>query len=165
MAILPIRRLGDPVLREKAKPIGEIDDDLRKLVADMAETMYDAPGVGLAANQIGILKRVMVLDVDAEKGDLRVFVNPEIVWQSDEKEEDEEGCLSVLPDAKVPVARAKQVKLKALDLDGKEVTFTAEGLLARAIQHEMDHLDGLLIINRTDRRSRREILKQLSEIR
>jgi peptide deformylase len=145
--IRPILRYPDPELKRKSAPITVINDGIRKLVADMAETMYDAPGVGLAAPQIGVHQRVIVIDVSGkdEKPDLIVAINPVIV-HSEGEAYDEEGCLSV-PKYAANVRRHASVVVKALNLEGEEVTYRAEELLAIAFQHEIDHLDGVLFVD------------------
>jgi peptide deformylase len=159
VSILPIRKLGDPVLREVSRPVERFDDSLRRLVDDMFETMYAAPGVGLAANQVGIAMRFFVYD-DGD-GSLGFVANPEL---SDLRKEDvrEEGCLSV-PGPFYPTARALRVHLRGQDVDGTALDVKAEGLLARIFQHETDHLDGRLYIDRLDDDGRREVMKQLRE--
>ncbi len=143
----PIRILGDPVLREKAKPITEINGDLQALIEDMAETMYEAKGLGLAANQIGETKRIFVLDLGQRenKPELLVFINPEIVEAEGDLYE-EEGCLSI-PGYSAKVHRKAKVLVRALDREGKEFERELEGLGARAIQHELDHLNGVLYVD------------------
>jgi peptide deformylase len=160
MATYPIRMYGDPVLRMEAKPVIDIDSAVRSLVRDMIETMYDAPGVGLAASQIGIPRRVAVFDVQDELG-ARVMINPEIVERSGEWEF-EEGCLSV-PDRYWPIVRPGFVRVKALDLDGNEIELAGDGLLGRVLQHEVDHLDGYLLIDRLPKRVRKNALKELRD--
>lgn len=148
MAVLPILTYPNPVLREPATPVQEVTDEIRQLVEDMAETMYDAPGVGLAANQVGVAKRIFVIDVaaDDEPSDLKVFINPEITGQAGTQTWNE-GCLS-FPSATEDIKRAETVTVKALDVDGNEFTLEADGLLAVAIQHENDHLNGVLMIDK-----------------
>jgi peptide deformylase len=141
MALLNILRYPDPRLHKVAKPVTVFDERLKKLVADMAETMYDAPGVGLAATQVDVHEQVIVIDVSDTNNELRVFINPEITWSSDEKQVYDEGCLSV-PGIYDGVERPARVKARALDADGKEFEVEADGLLAVCIQHEMDHLKG-----------------------
>lgn len=154
---LPIKVIGDPVLREKTKETKLDDPALEKLVSDMEKTLREAEGVGLATSQIGVLKRVIIFDV----GDgLKVLINPEIVWKSEEEVEEEEGCLSI-PGAKVSVKRAAKVRIKGRDLTGKPVELNAEGLLARVLQHEIDHLNGVLIIDRTSSEERRRVLGEM----
>ncbi len=140
MALLPILRFPDPRLRKVAVPITNIDDGIRRLAADMAETMYEAPGIGLAATQVDVHKQLIVIDVSEEKNTLLVLINPEIV--ADEGEQvGEEGCLSV-PGVYDKVERAERVTVRYLDLDGQSCEIDAEGLLAVCIQHELDHLHG-----------------------
>jgi len=160
MAIYPIRTFGDPVLRMETKPVTEIDDTVRALVRDMIETMYDAPGVGLAANQIGVPRRIAVFDAQDEMG-ARVMINPEIVETSGEWEY-EEGCLSV-PGRYWNIVRPGFARVLALDLDGNEIEYAGDGLLGRVLQHEVDHLEGLLLIDRLDRAERKQALKELRE--
>jgi len=145
MALLPILRYPDPRLHKVAKPVERIDARIRQLVRDMADTMYDAPGVGLAATQVDVHERVIVIDVSENANDLRVLINPEILWASDERKVYEEGCLSV-PDIRDQVERPDRVKVQALDLDGKLHTFEADGLLAVCVQHEIDHLNGKVFV-------------------
>lgn len=145
MALLPILRYPDPRLHKIAKPVTSFDERLKKLVADMAETMYEAPGVGLAATQIDVHERVIVIDVSDTRDQLIVLVNPEIVWASAEKRVYDEGCLSV-PGIYDGVERPAQVRVKALDADGKHHEFDADGLLAVCVQHEMDHLMGRVFV-------------------
>ena len=148
MAIRPIVRYGDPVLAAPAKPVLEFDDALRTLVADMIQTMYAAPGVGLAATQIGVPLRLAVIDVSVgeKPGELMVLVNPEMT-STEGTQEVEEGCLSV-PEFVEVVKRPARAEIRAFDLEGKEYTRQGEGLLARAFQHELDHLDGRLFLDR-----------------
>ena len=146
MALLKILRYPDPRLHKIAKPVTEFGTEhLRQLVKDMAETMYDAPGVGLAATQVDVHERVVVIDVSETTDQLRVFVNPEITWASDEKQVYDEGCLSV-PGIYDGVERPARVKVKARDVEGKEFELDADGLLAVCIQHEMDHLMGKVFV-------------------
>ncbi|MCZ8439912.1 peptide deformylase [Achromobacter xylosoxidans] len=145
MALLPILRYPDPRLHKKAKPVAEVDDRIRQLVRDMAETMYDAPGVGLAATQVDVHERVVVIDVSEESNQLLVLINPEITWRSDDYKIYEEGCLSV-PGIYDEVERASRIHCKALDIDGKPFEFDADGLLAVCVQHELDHLEGKVFV-------------------
>jgi peptide deformylase len=145
MSLLPILRYPDPRLHKIAKPVTVFDERLKKLAADMAETMYDAPGVGLAATQVDVHEQLIVIDVSETHDQLRVFINPEIVWASEERTVYEEGCLSV-PGIYDGVERPSRVKVKALDLDGKEFEVEADGLFAVCIQHEMDHLKGKVFV-------------------
>ncbi len=160
MALYPIRTYGDPVLRLKTKPVDTIDDTIAILVADMIETMYAAPGVGLAANQIGISKRIAVFDAQDELGP-RVLINPEIVEVSGEWEY-EEGCLSV-PGYAWEIKRPGFARVKALDLKGNEVEYAGDGLLGRVLQHEVGHLDGGLLFDVLPRMMRKRALKDLRE--
>ncbi len=145
MALLPILRYPDPRLHKIAKPVITFDERLKKLVADMAETMYEAPGVGLAATQVDVHERVIVIDVSETRDELRVLINPEIVWASDEKQVYDEGCLSV-PGIYDGVERPARVRVKAVDAEGKALEFEADGLLAVCVQHEMDHLMGKVFV-------------------
>ena len=145
MPLLNILRYPDPRLHKIAKPVTVFDERLKKLVEDMAETMYDAPGVGLAASQVDVHRQLIVIDTSETRSDLRVFINPEIVWASTELQVYEEGCLSV-PGIYDGVERHSQVKVKALDAEGKSFELEAEGLLAVCIQHEMDHLKGKVFV-------------------
>ncbi|THF62078.1 peptide deformylase [Pseudothauera rhizosphaerae] len=144
MALLPILRYPDPRLHTRAAPVAVVDDHIRKLVRDMAETMYEAPGIGLAATQVNVHKRVVVIDVTEDKSALMAFINPEIVERAGEQV-CEEGCLSV-PGVYEKVTRAERVKVRALDADGKPFELEAEGLLAVCVQHEIDHLDGKVFV-------------------
>ena len=145
MALLPILEYPDPRLRTIARPVTAFDDRLRKLVADMAETMYEAPGVGLAASQVDVHERIVVIDTSETKDDLQVFINPEIVWASDEQVECEEGCLSV-PGVYDAVTRPARVRLRAQDEHGEPFELDCAGLLAVCVQHEMDHLLGKVFV-------------------
>ena len=155
-----IRQYPEPVLREPAQPVTEFSDDLRALTARMIRLMDDASGVGLAGNQVGLLRRVLVYRPDREDAEARALVNPEFVEQSDETESDEEGCLSLGP-LRVPVERHLRVSVKAQDENGEPVQVDAEGLEARILQHEIDHLDGVLTIDRTTPEERRRALAEL----
>jgi peptide deformylase len=165
MAVLPIRVFPDSVLRERAKPVEKVTPELQRLIDDMAETMYDAPGVGLAANQVGVLQRVFVIDVanEDEPSDLCVFINPEIVHKEGEIVW-KEGCLS-FPGVTESVERAESVRVKALDRDGNPFEMEAEGLMAVAIQHENEHLDGELMIDHLGPVRRRLVQRKLSKKR
>lgn len=160
MAIYPIRTFGDPVLRMKTKEITEVDDTVVTLAQDMIETMYDAPGVGLAANQIGVSRQIAVFDAQDELGP-RVMINPVITETSGDWEYDE-GCLSV-PGHYWEISRPAFARVKALDLDGKEVEYAGDGLLGRVLQHEIDHLNGGLLIDMLPKRVRKRALKELRE--
>jgi len=145
MALLKILRYPDPRLHKVAKPVTEFGERLAKLVADMAETMYDAPGVGLAATQVDVHERVVVIDVSESHDELHVFVNPEITWASEEKQVYDEGCLSV-PGIYDGVERPARVKVRAQDAKGEFFELECDGLLAVCIQHEMDHLMGKVFV-------------------
>jgi len=159
MAVLPIRKLPDPVLRAKAKRVRFIDKSIQKLVDNMIETMYDASGVGLAANQVGVLLRIAV--VRESEQDVIVLINPEMVRRSEE-EEMEEACLSV-PGYKGMVKRSVAVVVKGLNRKGKEIRVKAEGLVAHALQHELDHLNGVLYIDRLDSRDKLQPVEPQSQ--
>ncbi len=159
MAVLPIRIFGDPVLREKCPEVEMIDDDVRVLVENLADSLPRPGGAGLSANQLGILKRVFVYE---DEGETVACINPRLVSVSEEKEQDMEGCLS-LPGAVVPVERHTAVELEYTDLRGERKRVQVEGWLARVFQHEIDHLDGVLILDRTDRSSRVEALQVLQD--
>lgn len=162
MALLTILHHPDPRLREKAKPVSRFDAALQKLIDDMFETMYAAPGVGLAATQVGIAQRIAVMDCAREdKSEPMVFINPEILEQA-EVAEVEEGCLSV-PGVADKLKRFHRVKARALDRHGKPFEIEAEGLLAQCIQHEIDHLDGKLYIDRLSSLKRERLLKRQKE--
>lgn len=165
MALLPILHHPDPRLREKAKPVTRFDASLQKLIDDMFETMYAAPGVGLAATQVGVAQRVAVMDCmrDDNSSQPLVFVNPEIIEQDDAADV-EEGCLSV-PGVADRLKRFGRVKARALDRHGKAFEIEAEGLLAQCIQHEIDHLDGKLYIDRLSSLKRERLLKRQKEER
>ncbi len=145
MPLLNILRYPDPRLHKIAKPVAVFDERLKKLAADMAETMYDAPGVGLAATQVDVHEQLIVIDTSETHDDLRVFVNPEIVWASEETQIYDEGCLSV-PGIYDGVERPERVKVRAFDVHGKVFEVDADGLLAVCIQHEMDHLKGKIFV-------------------
>lgn len=161
MAILAIRIYPDPVLREPARPVGAVDDDVRKLIADMGETMRAAPGVGLAAPQVGVQRRVLVYAM-SEEDDVIGLVDPEIVERGDETITEDEGCLSI-PGLAYPTPRAQRVLVRALDADGNPVVIDAVDMEARILQHEIDHLDGVLFIERIDPELRREALGIIRE--
>lgn len=144
MAKLNILRYPDPRLYTVAKPVKTVDDKIRKLVADMAETMYAAPGIGLAATQVDVHLQLLIIDISEERNDLRVFINP-VLLSTDGVAINEEGCLSV-PGIYDRVARAERITVQALDVDGKAFTLEAEGLMAVCIQHEMDHLLGKVFV-------------------
>lgn len=165
MAIRDILIIPDKTLRQVSRPVERVNADIRKLVEDMFETMYDAPGIGLAAIQIGEPLRIVTMDLakkDEEKQP-RVFVNPEIVWSSEEKNVHEEGCLSI-PEYYEEVERPARVRVKYLDLDGKEHEEQADGLFATCIQHEIDHLNGVLFIDHLSKLKRDRVVKKFTKI-
>lgn len=145
MALLNILQYPDPRLHKKAKPVAVVDERIRRLVRDMAETMYAAPGVGLAASQVDVHERVVVIDISEEGNQLLALINPEITWKSEERATYEEGCLSV-PGVYDEVERAARIRFKALDLNGQPYEMEAEGLLAVCVQHELDHLEGKVFV-------------------
>jgi peptide deformylase len=145
MALLSVLCYPDPRLHKVAKPVEQVDARIKKIVADMADTMYDAPGVGLAATQVDIHERIVVIDVTDEHNELMVFNNPEIVWASSETKSWREGCLSV-PEFYDEVERPSEIRVKALDVEGKEFEIEADGLLAVCLQHELDHLQGKVFV-------------------
>lgn len=164
MAVLPICKYGDPVLRNRALEITEITPELNRLIEDMVDTMYAAPGVGLAANQVGVSKRLMLIDLSVgdDPSQLHVFINPEIVETRGEIEE-EEGCLSI-PDFVEIVTRPEWLRVKYLDQEGQEQEMEAEGLMARAVCHEIDHLDGTLFIDYLRGLKKERILKRIQKV-
>jgi peptide deformylase len=164
MAILPIRVIPDAVLRAKALPVERVDDALRKLLDDLLETMYAAPGIGLAATQVGILKRITVIDVAREGEDKapRFLINPEIVWASEERSVYEEGCLSI-PDYYEDVERPARIRFRHLDRDGTMQEVEADGILATCVQHEIDHLDGVLFIDHISKLKRDMVWKKFAK--
>ena len=145
MALLPILRYPDPRLHTVAQPVQVVDDRIRQIVRDMAETMYAAPGVGLAATQVDIHERIVFIDVSEDGNDLHVLINPEITWKSEELQVYEEGCLSV-PGVYDEVQRAARIRVSALNEQGEACEFDAEGLLAVCVQHELDHLAGKVFV-------------------
>jgi peptide deformylase len=161
MALLNILHFPDERLRTRAAPVEAVDDALRTLIDDMFETMYEAPGIGLAATQVNVHKRFMVIDVTEEKDQPLVFINPEIIEHSG-MEEMEEGCLSV-PGIYEKVRRAEWIKVRALDRNGEEFEMEADGLLAVCIQHEMDHLEGKLFVDYLSELKRSRIRKKLEK--
>jgi peptide deformylase len=164
LPVLPIVKYGDEVLRKPAQLITEIDDALQKLIDDMIETMYAAPGVGLAANQVGVSKRVAVIDLSVGKrpGELHVCINPEVVEREGEQSEDE-GCLSI-PDFTETVVRPERAKLRYLDRDGTPREMWGEGLMARAMCHETDHLNGLLYVDHLRGFKKDRLLKKVAKL-
>jgi peptide deformylase len=164
MALRDILILPDKRLRLVSEPVKKITPEIKTLVEDMFETMYAAPGIGLAAIQVGVPKRVVTMDIAKreDKTDPRVFINPEIIWSSDEPSTYEEGCLSI-PDIHEDVERPAKVRFKYLDLDGKEHEAEADGLFATCIQHEIDHLNGVLFIDHISRLKRDRIVKKFTK--
>ncbi len=163
MAILPILHFPDPRLRNPAQPVARVDDEARRLLDDMLETMYAAPGIGLAAPQVNVSKRMIVIDISEERNDPRYFVNPEILARRG-NEVFEEGCLSV-PNIYETVERAAWVRVKALGRDGKSYELEADGLLAVCIQHEIDHLEGKLFVDYLSELKRGRIRKKMEKLR
>ncbi|MBB3460762.1 peptide deformylase [Rhizobium sp. BK377] len=164
MTIKPLIILPDPVLRQVSKPFERVDADLQRLSDDMLETMYDAPGIGLAAIQIGVPRRMLVIDLSKEGEEKQplVFINPEIVNSSDDRSVYEEGCLSI-PDYYAEVERPAKVTVKYLDREGKEQSVEADGLLATCLQHEIDHLNGVLFIDHISRLKREMVIKKFTK--
>jgi peptide deformylase len=160
MAVLKVRKYGDPILRKRAEPVGEVTPEIRRMVDDMFETMYDEVGIGLAAPQVGISLRLMVVGDDNGRTP-RALVNPVIAERGGDVTA-EEGCLS-LPGIFAPVTRSEWVRLEAQDLEGQPVSIRAKGLTARVFQHEMDHLDGVLFIDRLDAMSRDRIKRKIKK--
>jgi len=165
MAIRPIVKLPDPVLKQVSQPVERVDDELRALVGDMLQTMYDAPGIGLAAVQIGIPRRLLVIDLAKEDQpkDPMAFINPEIVWSSDDLSTYEEGCLSI-PDVFDDVERPAEVKVKYVDEQGAQREMHCTGLMATCIQHEIDHLNGVLFIDHLSRLKRSMVVRKFTKM-
>jgi len=163
MALLQILEFPDPRLRNRAQPVAQVDAALRTLIDDMFETMYAAPGIGLAATQVNVAKRVLVIDLSERRNEPLALINPEILQRAG-VEETEEGCLSV-PGYFDKVTRAEQIRVRALDRDGKQIEFDADGLLAVCIQHEIDHLDGKLFVDYLSELKRTRIRKKLEKER
>lgn len=161
MPLLPILRFPDVRLKKVAAPLTNIDDGIRKLVADMAETMYEAPGIGLAATQVDVHKQIVVIDISEEKNELRVFINPRLE-KFEGAQEGEEGCLSV-PGIYEKVERAERVTVHYLDLDGQAQSLTAEGLLAVCLQHEIDHLQGHVFVDHLSQLKQTRIRNKLAK--
>lgn len=160
MAVLSVRKYGDPALRRRARPVEAVTAEIRKTIADMIDTMYDEVGIGLAAPQVGISLRIMVVG-DEEGREAQALINP-VIGEQGGQATAEEGCLSV-PGVFAPVTRAEWVKLEALDADGAPVVTTAHGLRARVLQHELDHLDGVLFIDRLDPVTRDRIKRKIKK--
>ncbi|KQY13343.1 peptide deformylase [Rhizobium sp. Root482] len=164
MTIKPLIILPDPVLRQLSEPVETVNADIRRLADDMLETMYDAPGIGLAAIQIGIPRRLLVIDVSKEGEDKQpqVFINPQILTSSDERSVYEEGCLSI-PDYYAEVERPAAIKVDYVDLDGRQQIVEADGLLATCLQHEIDHLNGLLFIDYISKLKREMVIRKFTK--
>ena len=167
MSLLPIIIVPDPVLKEIAKPIETITDEIKRQAADMIETMYDAPGIGLAANQVGKLNRMFVMDVDYRKDetsrDAKVLINPEIIWRSEEMSVMEEGCLSI-PKQYAEVERPRTVRVKYIDLNGQVQEMEGTDLASHCLQHELDHLNGVLFVDYLSRLKRNMILRKMDKL-
>ena len=171
MAVLPIIEVPDPRLRAVSEPVAGVDDDVRQLVSDMFDTMYDAPGIGLAAIQVAVPKRVLVIDLQEEEDEEgkpirhpHAFINPEISWVSDELSSYNEGCLSI-PEQYGEVERPARCRATWLDLDGNAQEGEFDGLMATCLQHEMDHLNGVLFLDHLSRLKRDMLLKKLAKLR
>lgn len=164
MTIRKIIMIPDPLLKKVSEPVEQIDGGLQTLLDDMLETMYEAPGIGLAAVQIGIMRRVAVIDCAREDAPPapKFLINPEIIWSSEETSVYQEGCLSI-PEYHEDVERPSQVRVRHLDREGNEQEFDAEGLLATCVQHEIDHLDGILFIDYLSRLKRERIMKKFTK--
>jgi peptide deformylase len=164
MTIKPLIILPDPLLRQQSKPIEQVDSEITRLADDMLETMYDAPGIGLAAIQIGVPRRMLVIDISREDEDRKpvVFINPEILKVSDDVSAYEEGCLSI-PDYYAEVERPASLTVGYIDRDGKKQTVEADGLLATCLQHEIDHLNGVLFIDHISRLKRDMVIKKFTK--
>ncbi|MFN7103656.1 MAG: peptide deformylase [Pseudorhizobium sp.] len=164
MTIKPLIILPDPILRQPSRPFEQVDTEVLRLADDMLETMYDAPGIGLAAVQIGVPRRMLVIDIsrDDEDNKPQVFINPEIVATSDDRSVYEEGCLSI-PDYYAEVERPATVTVQYIGRDGKEQTVEADGLLATCLQHEIDHLNGILFIDHISRLKREMVIKKFTK--
>jgi peptide deformylase len=164
MTIKPLIILPDPILRQVSSKIEQVNGEIRTLADDMLATMYDAPGIGLAAIQIGVSKRMLVIDLSKEGEDKapQVFINPEVVSSSDERSAYEEGCLSI-PDYYAEVERPARITVKHINLDGKEELIEADGLLATCLQHEIDHLNGVLFIDHISRLKREMVIKKFTK--
>lgn len=162
MAILEILEFPDPRLRTVAKPVAEVDDRIRRLVVDMFDTMYEAPGIGLAASQINVHERVVVIDVSEDRSQPMVFINPDVTVLDEQLQEYDEGCLSV-PGFYETVERPEHIRVTALDRDGQPFTLEPSGLLAVCIQHELDHLNGKLFVDYVSAMKRSRIRKKLEK--
>lgn len=165
MSIKPLIILPDPLLRQVSKPVERVDDDLRKFAGDMLETMYDAPGIGLAAIQVGEPRRLLVIDLakEGEPPEPHVFINPEILDSSEQRSVYEEGCLSI-PDYYAEVERPASVRVKYIDREGKSLEMQAEGLMATCLQHEIDHLNGVLFIDHISKLKRDMVVRKFKKL-
>jgi len=157
MAVLPIRTFGDPVLKEACPQVEEIDEDIMSLIEDLTDTLPKPGGAGLSANQIGVVKRVFVFD---NEGEIEACINPRIISRSEDTMQEAEGCLS-LPGVFIPVERNQSIEVEYMNIEGEKVQVNAEGWTARVFQHEIDHLDGVLILDRTERERRVEAIEAL----
>ncbi|MEX0912372.1 MAG: peptide deformylase [Gemmatimonadota bacterium] len=164
MSALKIELLGSSFLREKAAEVTEIDDDLRKLIGEMYEAMYEAEGIGLAGPQVGVSKRVLVVDLKSEDHPRLALINPTVLDRSKDQEKEEEGCLSI-PGVSALVERPTEVVVEATDAEGQPIRIEAEGLLARCLQHEIDHLDGVLFIDHLSALKRSMLVKKYKQLR
>ncbi|MDH4439254.1 MAG: peptide deformylase [Rhizobium sp.] len=164
MTIKPLIILPDPLLRQVSAPVERVDSELNQLVDDMLETMYEAPGIGLAAVQVGVPRRLLVIDLakEGEEPAPLVFINPKVIRSSDDRSSYEEGCLSI-PDYYAEVERPAAITVTSLDRTGKEVTTEADGLLATCLQHEIDHLEGVLFIDHISRLKREMVIKRFTK--
>ena len=162
MAMMPLVLVPQPILRQIAQPVGDITDNILQLADNMVETMYAAPGIGLAANQVGVLKRVIVMDCarDDEPPALWKMINPEIIWRSEDNTKMEEGCLSI-PGHNAEVVRPSEVHVSYLDIEGQKQEIQATGLLAACVQHEIDHLNGVLFLDHLSRLKRDMIMRKV----
>ncbi|TLP45966.1 MULTISPECIES: peptide deformylase [Cohaesibacter] len=165
MAVMDIVKLPDPILREQSAPIERVDDDLRRLVENMFETMYDAPGIGLAGVQVGVTRRLFTVDCAKEGDDKKplCFINPEIIWKSEEISTYEEGCLSI-PEYYAEVERPAEIKIRYMDQFGKDQEMHCDGLLATCVQHEFDHLNGALFIDYISKLRRDRVIKKFAKL-
>jgi peptide deformylase len=164
MTIKPLIILPDPILRQVSAPVEQVDDALRHLADDMLETMYDAPGIGLAAIQVGVPRQLLVIDLsrEGEEKQPQIFINPEIVAHSDDRSVYEEGCLSI-PDYYAEVERPAKITVRHIGMDGKALVTEAEGLLATCLQHEIDHLNGILFIDHISRLKREMVIRKFTK--
>lgn len=162
MAVKEVRKIGDPVLREKSKKVEKIDESVMQLVKDLTDTLKETGGVGMAAPQIGITRRVLIVNVDNK---IHVFINPEIEVLDDQKIKSDEGCLSIYSIKDFNVKRFSKVRVRAKNLKWKDVEVVAEGLLARVFQHEIDHLNGVLFMDHLDHKSKEELLSRVNDIK